>query len=888
MSIRTKVSRGSLQKENLLQAKAEKVEMTLNTDNAIASGLLIQRLTELYEDPVEASVRETVSNALDAVMEHYTGETPVIEITSPSSLSPVFSVKDNGIGMSYNDLKEIYSKYGASTKMDNMDQIGAYGLGAKAPLAYGTEFTVTSVKDGERTTIIVVREEMTNYIKIVDSEQTDAPSGTTVSIPVSSNDIERFNNHIEKYKSNPIDKSGVRLIIDHEEILDSEYIEVTDNMLIFDSSEGKVYGRLWIKKDANVIDDVISNMNKDSVKSSLSYLIGGWKYKNPSRRGYYGSNSGLLVELKAGIVAFNSSRDAILENDRYYDLENLVADYIASENFTNEVIETINKVDLDLFKEVVVRLVRQNFRDIYIKNDRIEVEKTSSYSFNRKYSISNFIHEETGFRFDDILAGIPKKTKQTAIIQETKDSYRKSVDNYMPSSLGGLQEDGSVRVSHYSRTNVSDAITAIDEIMSGNEKSHSLQELMMTLTLNGHEELNVRITFVTDVNTDSDEDFKEFRKTRTGRKTIVRMRNEDKHSDKYSSYIIYTSHTKKDIEKMIEEAKMDSFDLKVYDVSEVSEKVTEYRKKNRTASTSSGAVQGLDTSIYKLTDGSLSRVYNDTIKSEFDKNKTNVIVLSRNNYIDKRELEMVRSWYCNENDKKPSDVVVYSSTGQHRKVDLDVLKDLGELYKHPRSQAAGTSKLYEELLDGKIAGMHTINNNEDDIEVKSFGRLLSSFAMDNPMYVVETIKTQLNDAIEFASLAGIDMPKLNVEKLDKIGQIGNEKFGDSYNSREWDLNYNSKKQLIKNLTKEQRELMEEISVLLTTYNRYKLTIMDDCEFETERISGNLINNHNKDGVELAYADKNKDCLLYEIVRAQAKAYSEFIKNIIEKLSATKF
>lgn len=885
MTMRTKVSRGSLQKENLLQAKAEKVEMTLNTDNAIASGLLIQRLTELYEDPIEASVRETVSNALDAVMEHYTGDCPSIEIVSPSSLNPVFTVKDNGIGMSYNDLKEIYSKYGASTKMDNMDQIGAYGLGAKAPLAYGTEFTVTSVKNGERTTIIVVREELTNYIKIVDSEETDAPSGTTVSIPVGSNDIERFTNHIEKYESNPIDKTGVKFIIDGKEIIDSEYIEVTDNMLIFDGPEGQVHGRLWIKKSANVINDVISNMDRDQVKRSLEYLIGGWKYKNPASRGYYRSNAGIMVELKAGIVAFNSSRDAILENDRYNNLEELVSDYISSEDFTTQIIKTINKADLELFKSVVVRLIQNNTRNIYIHNNKIEVETNSRYSVNRKYSISNFIHDETGFRFDDIFSGVPKKTKQTAIIEEIKESYRKSVDNYMPTEMD-IREDGAIRFNRYTRHNVSDAISVIDGIMLDGEQSHSLQALMMTFSLGVHEKANNRITFVTDVDTSTEDNAKEFRKVRTGRKTIVRMRNEGKDGEKYSSYIIYTKHSKKDIENMIKKAKFENLDLKIYNVEETVEEMTAFRKKNRTTTTSS-VNQDLDTSIYKLKDGDLSRVYNDKIKTEFDKNKKNIIVLSRHNYIDRRDMEMVLAWYCNENDVKPSQVEVYSSIGQHRKVDLEALKDLGELYKHPHSQSAGTSKLYDELLDGRIAGMHTINKNEDDLEIKSFARLMASFAVETPKYTTDFIKGQLEKGMRIAKLANIEMPTFDEDKLDKIGEIGNDRFGNSYGSRAWDLNYNSKKQLINNLTKEKQKFMEAISVLLTSYSRRKLTIMDDGEFEMKRISSGMVDYLNEDEVELAYADENKDCLLYEITRAQAKAYSNFIKDIFEKLSATK-
>lgn len=62
----TKLNKDSFKKGDLLSIGSEKVEMSLNTENSLASGLLIQRLTELYADPISASVRETFSNALDS------------------------------------------------------------------------------------------------------------------------------------------------------------------------------------------------------------------------------------------------------------------------------------------------------------------------------------------------------------------------------------------------------------------------------------------------------------------------------------------------------------------------------------------------------------------------------------------------------------------------------------------------------------------------------------------------------------------------------------------------------------------------------------------------------------------------------------------------------
>ena len=244
---RTKTAVSKMNKEVLLAPKSERVEMTLNTASALTSGLLIQRLTELYENPIEASVRETVSNAIDAVSVMHSGARPMVSIEAPTILNPVLVVSDNGLGMSYEDLKEIYSKYGASTKTNDFNQVGAYGLGAKAPLAYGTEFTVTSTKDGVKTTIIVAKEELTNYIKIIDSVQTEELSGTTVSIPVSNEDIDKFVDYINNYEKYPMEKD-IDFIINGKQKENSKYVLINNGIKIFQSEDEVITGRVWLRK----------------------------------------------------------------------------------------------------------------------------------------------------------------------------------------------------------------------------------------------------------------------------------------------------------------------------------------------------------------------------------------------------------------------------------------------------------------------------------------------------------------------------------------------------------------------------------------------------------------------------------------------------------------
>ena len=84
-----------------------------------------------YSDPVGSIVREIASNAYDAHIEANVDKDIKVEIIDENDLlgtSSVLSIRDYGEGMSPDIIKNIYSKFGKSTKRDRNDAIGAFGL----------------------------------------------------------------------------------------------------------------------------------------------------------------------------------------------------------------------------------------------------------------------------------------------------------------------------------------------------------------------------------------------------------------------------------------------------------------------------------------------------------------------------------------------------------------------------------------------------------------------------------------------------------------------------------------------------------------------------------------------------------------------------------------
>jgi len=111
--------------------------------------VLMSLLSNMYSDGYLAVVREYGCNARDSHVE--AGVDRPIEVSLPTILEPQFKVQDFGVGLSHDEILNVYARYGASTKRDSNAMIGAFGIGAKSAFTVGNAFTVTGVKNGEKT-----------------------------------------------------------------------------------------------------------------------------------------------------------------------------------------------------------------------------------------------------------------------------------------------------------------------------------------------------------------------------------------------------------------------------------------------------------------------------------------------------------------------------------------------------------------------------------------------------------------------------------------------------------------------------------------------------------------------------------------------------------------
>ena len=178
---------------------------TSNVNNAVIGAKAVQsfRIAEtpeffhilsssLYSNPKFAVVRETLCNAWDA--HRAAGIERPVEVTVTRK---EFIVKDFGSGIAPEDMTDIYCVYGSSTKQNQEDQTGGFGLGCKAPFAYVNTFEVTSCYKGTKTIYSLSKTSIDTDGKPAISTLVQVPTDETgLTVTIRHPDTSYLNEHI--------------------------------------------------------------------------------------------------------------------------------------------------------------------------------------------------------------------------------------------------------------------------------------------------------------------------------------------------------------------------------------------------------------------------------------------------------------------------------------------------------------------------------------------------------------------------------------------------------------------------------------------------------------------------------------------------------------------
>ena len=158
----------------------EKQRITATIDNPVK--ILRMFTKDLYKKPLQTAIQEYINNAKDAhTMANK--DTSSIEIIAPTMANQNVIIKDYGVGLSQDDIINVFSRITASNKDHSNLFNGGFGIGSKSWFAVNPNFFVTSTFNGKRSYYEISFTDNI-YIDLLDEEECDEINGVEVSLPL--------------------------------------------------------------------------------------------------------------------------------------------------------------------------------------------------------------------------------------------------------------------------------------------------------------------------------------------------------------------------------------------------------------------------------------------------------------------------------------------------------------------------------------------------------------------------------------------------------------------------------------------------------------------------------------------------------------------------------
>lgn len=255
------------------------MKLQLDTNHLLVSGkfaesdfsvgdprIIIHHLVKsVYSNPKLTMVQEIACNARDSHTENGNENVP-IRIKVPTTFSPDLEIRDFGPGIDPSRMHDIFIKIGNSTKRENNDTDGSFGIGAKIPLSYTDQFTIRTIckENGHLTLRVYVCVRRDDFsLKLMEvgdphiinntDPTDDQRTGTTIIIPIK-----------------PEDMNSIRDAV----ITKTEFWKVRPELSGATPEELAYPTRKWFLQT----DDFSFTMNNDSYDSSLTAVVNGVVY----------------------------------------------------------------------------------------------------------------------------------------------------------------------------------------------------------------------------------------------------------------------------------------------------------------------------------------------------------------------------------------------------------------------------------------------------------------------------------------------------------------------------------------------------------------------------------------------------------------------------------
>lgn len=249
----------------------------------------------IYSDKIGAIVQEIAANAFDS-HKRAKQDRPFF-VHCPTVLLPEFYVRDYGVGMTHEVMKDVYIVIGKSDKETTNEEVGTWGLGSKSPFAYGDQYYITCYDGVEaRHYGYGISEKGIPTLYLMDVTPSDEPVGVKVGFGVEPQDYETFKARIQA------------VAIGHNGAFESNIELGSIGQVAFAGSDWQSY--------ETPSKQFGSGLSKDGLKRGGWYVRQGCilypiDSRNVSVPQHYDEKNAYVLDCPIGSVSITTSREAI-------------------------------------------------------------------------------------------------------------------------------------------------------------------------------------------------------------------------------------------------------------------------------------------------------------------------------------------------------------------------------------------------------------------------------------------------------------------------------------------------------------------------------------------------------------------------------------------------
>lgn len=340
----------------------------------------------LYSNAFLAVIREITCNAWDAHKDKGIRDTPIQITLNQDELI----IRDFGKGIPHDKMTRTYCVYGGTTKKEDENQTGGFGLGSKAPFAYSDYFTVVNRHEGVQRVYAISRGNADTKgmpdARVIVEFPTDE-TGISVQLPIKDHaDVKEF----DKWIRSIVFFGEMNVELNGSKLPTISLSQSEERLILTRHTPPSVNGRIYVRY-GNVVYPVETSREYDNLYATVHEMVEEAMNTSNSYGGWDRSNQPffLIFDASPNSISVTPSRESLHMSERTIQtVQGLLENFI---NTTREIdIATMMTTQENIIFNMFRKMPDADIRELMYDDNIIRKYLMKANGWDAKANVMHF------------------------------------------------------------------------------------------------------------------------------------------------------------------------------------------------------------------------------------------------------------------------------------------------------------------------------------------------------------------------------------------------------------------------------------------------------------------------------------------------------------------